>query len=456
MRKRRILFILIIGLYCYRCTGADNGRENVQSYLNTLAPMAINYSSAALVFSQNVAVVNGTPSITTKLSVSACVIAPPLPAGLVFDQVTCAITGTPIATQSATAYHVTASNVIGSVSTDITISVNAATISSCQSNASDAAPSSLKCVNGLAYTNESGAVDATLTFTLRLSAMPSATVTLTMASSDTTEARLASSAGACNNASATSQASCTLTFTAANWNIDQTVKIIAYNDFMGNETPTPIYNITLTGTSADAAYNGLSATAFANITSNQMPNRLTFVTTNTNNGNLGGVAGADAFCMNDPGHPDAALALASRRTFKAFITTTGGTIRQYDSPLGRGFPGQINWVMLPNTTYYRSDQTTIIATTNAAANFSSMNNSVDGTANESWLGFLPGNTWTAYIMGCGAPCPLFTGNCNNFTDGTSATSLRTLIQNTNMPGNLFSSGAVRTCDVARRLWCIQQ
>lgn len=264
-------------------------------------------------------------------------------------------------------------------------------------------------------------------------------------SSDRTISGFATTGGNCDNASSTSASQCSITFTTTNWNVDQTIKIIAFNDFVSHESPAPTYSITIAGTAL-----------FQNITSNQMPNRLTFVTTNTSTGNLGGVAGADSFCMNDPGHPDAALPLGSRRSFKAFITTTGGSVRQWDRPASTGTAGRIDWIMEANTNYFRINGTTLIATTGADQRFSAMSNSVDGTTNESWLGFLAGGNWTAYILSCGAPCPLNTGSCLNFTSSSSAESMRTLIQNTTAMSNLSSSGAVRTCDVPRRLWCIQQ
>jgi len=106
--------------------------------------------------------------------------------------------------------------------------------------------------------------------------------------------------------------------------------------------------------------------------------------------------------------------------------------------------------------YFRSNGSTLIATTGGDQKFTAMSNSVDGTTNESWLGFLAGGNWTAYITGCGLSCPLNTGSCNNFTSSSSALSMRTLIQNTTVVGSLYNTGIVRTCDVPRRLWCIQQ
>lgn len=436
--------VLALTLGILACTGTNSGRENVSEYIDGFAPKAIAYPSESMVLLQNLPLTPIVPTISAKKAIDQCTVSPALPAGLSLDSATCAISGSPASQQTANVYTVTAANAIGAKSQSISIAVTASVLVSCQSNSGDLVFTSAKCTDGLAFTNETG-TNTTLSFTARLSTQPLSDVTLTVATTDASEARLATTGGNCDNASSTSASQCSITFTTTNWNVDQTIKIIAFNDFVSHESPAPTYSITIAGTAL-----------FQNITSNQMPNRLTFVTTNTSTGNLGGVAGADSFCMNDPGHPDAALPLGSRRSFKAFITTTGGSVRQWDRPASTGTAGRIDWIMEANTNYFRINGTTLIATTGADQRFSAMSNSVDGTTNESWLGFLAGGNWTAYILSCGAPCPLNTGSCLNFTSSSSAESMRTLIQNTTAMSNLSSSGAVRTCDVPRRLWCIQQ
>ncbi|MBL8034212.1 MAG: DUF1554 domain-containing protein [Leptospiraceae bacterium] len=436
--------VLALTLGILACTGTNSGRENVSEYIDGFAPKAIAYPSESMVLLQNLPLTPIVPTISAKKAIDQCTVSPALPAGLSLDSATCAISGSPASQQTANVYTVTAANAIGSKSQSISIAVTASVLVSCQSNSGDSVFTSAKCTDGLAFTNETG-TNTTLSFTARLSTQPLSNVTLTVATTDASEARLATTGGNCDNASSTSASQCSITFTTTNWNVDQTIKIIAFNDFVSHESPAPTYSITIAGTAL-----------FENITSNQMPNRLTFVTTNTSTGNLGGVAGADSFCMNDPGHPDAALPLGSRRSFKAFITTTGGSVRQWDRPASTGTAGRIDWIMEANTNYFRINGTTLIATTGADQRFSAMSNSVDGTTNESWLGFLAGGNWTAYILSCGAPCPLNTGSCLNFTSSSSAESMRTLIQNTTAMSSLSSSGAVRTCDVPRRLWCIQQ
>lgn len=330
------------------CATPETGKENMQVYIDGFAPQAITYPSESMTLLQSISLTPIVPTIVAKQAIDRCIISPSLPSGLIFDPKTCAISGSPTVQQLANSYVVTATNSIGSKSQSISIAITASVLVSCQSNSGDASFTSAKCVDGLAFTNETG-TNTTLSFTARLSTQPLSDVTLTVATTDASEARLATTGGNCDNASSSPQSSCNITFTTSNWNTNQTIKIIAFNDFVSHESPAPTYSITIGGSAL-----------FQNITSNQMPNRLTFVTTNTSTGNLGGVAGADSFCMNDPGHPDAALPLGSRRSFKAFITTTGGSVRQWDRPASTGTTGRIDWVMEANTNYFRVNGTTLI------------------------------------------------------------------------------------------------
>ncbi len=88
-------------------------------------------------------------------------------------------------------------------------------------------------------TNESG---TSATFSLQLSAQPSATVTVTLTGLDATEGSLSTTS---------------LTFTTANWNSPQVVTVTGVNDVIldGNIT----YTITATSSSSDAAFNGRKA-----------------------------------------------------------------------------------------------------------------------------------------------------------------------------------------------------
>uniref|UniRef100_UPI001181AADF DUF4347 domain-containing protein n=1 Tax=Synechococcus sp. MW101C3 TaxID=210768 RepID=UPI001181AADF len=88
-------------------------------------------------------------------------------------------------------------------------------------------------------TNESG---TSATFSLQLSAQPSATVTVTLTGLDATEGSLSTTS---------------LTFTTANWNSPQIVTVTGVNDVIldGNIT----YTITATSSSSDVAFNGRKA-----------------------------------------------------------------------------------------------------------------------------------------------------------------------------------------------------
>ncbi len=81
-----------------------------------------------------------------------------------------------------------------------------------------------------AATSEAGTTD---TFTVRLNLAPTATVTIPVTSTDTTEGLLRG-----GNSPTTSQPTITLTFTTTNWNVPQTVTIYGQNDSIddGNQT----------------------------------------------------------------------------------------------------------------------------------------------------------------------------------------------------------------------------
>ncbi|ABS27125.1 Calx-beta domain-containing protein [Anaeromyxobacter sp. Fw109-5] len=86
--------------------------------------------------------------------------------------------------------------------------------------------------------------DGTTTFGLTLGSEPLADVVVTLASSDTTEGTVAP---------------VSVTFTATNWNVPQSVTVAAKDDFVADG---PIaYAVNLSATSSDPLYNGLTAAA---------------------------------------------------------------------------------------------------------------------------------------------------------------------------------------------------
>ena len=92
---------------------------------------------------------------------------------------------------------------------------------------------------GLTTTEAGG----TATFTVVLTTQPTADVTIGLSSSDTTEGTVLPAS---------------LTFTAANWNVAQTVTVTGVNDALddGNVAYTIV---TAPATSTDAIYNGVNA-----------------------------------------------------------------------------------------------------------------------------------------------------------------------------------------------------
>lgn len=106
-----------------------------------------------------------------------------------------------------------------------------------------------------------------------------------------------------------------------------------------------------------------------------------FVTAGTWQGDLGGVAGADAKCMNDANKPE------DGKTYKAFLANT----------YRHAVPNKY-WVLRANTEYRRSDGTTVIGTTNTNSVFTApLINSFSGENIEVWTGLK--DNWNTYILG---------------------------------------------------------
>jgi len=81
----------------------------------------------------------------------------------------------------------------------------------------------------------------------------------------------------------------------------------------------------------------------------------TYLTTPWDQGNLGGISGADAKCMTDANYPGSG-------TYKAMIVDGVNRVASVSANTGNG---QVDWVLQPNTKYYLSDGTTHIMTTDS-------------------------------------------------------------------------------------------
>jgi hypothetical protein len=111
----------------YTITASNSGGSTQTSIVITInpqAPASLSYSGSPFTFTRNVAITTRTPTVTG--TISNCTISPALPTGLGINSTTCAISGTPNVTQTATTHTITASNLGGSTTTSITITVNLA------------------------------------------------------------------------------------------------------------------------------------------------------------------------------------------------------------------------------------------------------------------------------------------------------------------------------------------
>lgn len=128
----------------------------------------------------------------------------------------------------------------------------------------------------------------------------------------------------------------------------------------------------------------------------------TFITTNTFDGDLqtagggaNGIEGADNLCM------DPANGYPGTGTYKALIVDG---VNRIASLTGNAGDGQVDWVLNPNTNYYRSDGTTLIMTTNANGihdfSVADLVNTFD--TGSYWTGLSPfiGNEWTTLADDC--------------------------------------------------------
>lgn len=155
-----------------------------------------------------------------------------------------------------------------------------------------------------------------------------------------------------------------------------------------------------------------------------------FVTASTYNGNLGGIAGADAKCAADANKP-------ATGTYKALIV--GGV-----SPARAAEPGsQQDWVLGANTEYYRLDGTTLLFKTNSSGvfTFGTLDNALSGTSSITWTGL--NSSWVVNAN----TCISWSEGVNNYT-GASGLADRV--------NSAFIRDGLTACDVLASLICVEQ
>ena len=157
-----------------------------------------------------------------------------------------------------------------------------------------------------------------------------------------------------------------------------------------------------------------------------------FVTTSTYAGNLGGSSGADSKCNSDAGKPNTG-------TYKAIIVDSARVACTTASCSG-GTSENTNWVLKPNTAYYKSDGTTLVGTTNAGGVFTfALQNSI-GTGANSWTGLA--TEWTTSTT------------CVNWTEGVAGNGSCGIVNSTTST-SISDSGA-STCSSLKPLICVEQ
>jgi len=239
----------------------------------------------------------------------------------------------------------------------------------------------------------------TATTQLKLSSQPTANVTFSVMSDNT-------GAG-----DVTTPASKSFTFTNANWNTNQALTITG-------AATLATYKIVINGTvaSTDPKYSGITGTVLhtgIGATNIAAGDRFIFYTSTASNGNLGGVAGADAKCNAAPNKPNSS-------TYKAIIG--GGGRTACTTANCSGGPTEHNdWVLYPNQKYVRTGDALEIATTTANGIFTfPLVNTISDSSSSPWTGL--STNWTNLYA-----CSGWAGTSGSATAGvTSYTDNRVL------------------------------
>jgi hypothetical protein len=139
-----------------------------------------------------------------------------------------------------------------------------------------------------------------------------------------------------------------------------------------------------------------------------------FVSATTTEGNFGSIAAADSICANDANKP------AGGGTYKAMVVK--GTDRRACSTdnCSGGIAEHIDWVLKANTSYYKTDGTTLIGITNS--------NGLLGNTVSQAIGDGGSNVWTGITYRDANPMFIFMSaqrwlnsgsDCSGWSDNTS-------------------------------------
>ena len=199
-----------------------------------------------------------------------------------------------------------------------------------------------------------------------------------------------------------------------------------------------LFTVTALSISLSCAGQGSGASGSTETTATTAPTTTEkpriFIPSEVTNGNIGGAAGADALCMNSAAKPATGV-------YKALIVDSGRRACQNSNCTSA--TENINWVLKPNKTYYRTDALTVIGTTNAAGIIIfPLQNTVSATANLAFTGL--NSDWISNSA--------FT--CNNWTSGDTGDQ--------SAVGDLSSTGGASIfqqklfCNLNAQLICVEQ
>jgi hypothetical protein len=178
----------------------------------------------------------------------------------------------------------------------------------------------------------------------------------------------------------------------------------------------------------------------------------TFVTNATFDGNIlvagshaTAIANADALCMADINKP------AGGGVYKALLVDGTNRCACTTTRCGGGTSEHIDWVLKPNTTYYRSNGSTLVFTTNANGIFdfhtdsipTDISNSFDTSASEYWTGV----DWP-WVVVAGQECG---GDWSS-----SSSSLNGDFGNGNRTDAGAIGGGAEGCNHTHSLLCVEQ
>ncbi len=151
----------------------------------------------------------------------------------------------------------------------------------------------------------------------------------------------------------------------------------------------------------------------------------------TTDGNIGGVAGADNLCNSS------AASRGLSGTYKAIITAST-RIACTTANCSGGVGEHVDWVLQPNTAYYREDGSTLIGTTTANGVFSyPITNSVSTVGASYWTGMR--QDWTNVAN----------DDCNDWTGGgTGRGGYSTLTDSRAFGGDGYNGGCLNPDTVA--------